>query len=107
MIRNGACYDGTNDTKLWLTHERASRWWSLKYYGYAHADAVEMSAGESFDITFEALWGSQDLSPHDFSIVVWAEKQAVTLTSIHKEHLSEQFPIYTLASDVTIYGLDG
>lgn len=66
-----------------------------------------MSAGESFDITFEAQWGSQDLSPHDFSIVVWAEKQAVTLTSTHDDHSSEQFPIYKLASDVTIYDLNG
>lgn len=41
-IRNGACYDeaAIKQQELWLIHDKAERWHSLKWYNYAHTPGV-------------------------------------------------------------------
>ena len=44
--------------------------------------------------------------PHDYSVVVWAEKSPVQIEANH-QHNSETFPNYKMSDNVTLYGLDG
>ena len=65
-----------------------------------------MNAGFPYEINLEMYWAPEDLLPHDYSVVIWAEKSKVSMTVDH-DHESENFPNYKLSSDVTLIGLDG
>lgn len=66
---------------------------------FAHADGIEMKAGESLDVKFEAYWPPEDHSPHDYSVVSWSEHEPVTFESLHDHH-SIDFPVFTLDGDI-------
>ena len=65
-----------------------------------------MQAGEKLDIRVEAKWSQEDLLPHDFSIVVFAEKSPVVM-SVDHDHDGEHFPNFKLSPNVIVKGLDG
>lgn len=81
-IRNGACDNFSSNSQVTFTHER----WNTRLnvlWGQNHADPVKMSAGEKFNIDVKAMWSDEDLMPHDFSVVVWAEKSPVKMVIAH------------------------
>ena len=84
FIRNGDCYDEKiqrYELELWFRINGRKRW--LGWRNAYHEPAINMKAGESLEVVFEAYWPPQDHSPHDYSIVAWSEKQAVTFVSEH------------------------
>ena len=82
-----------------------SSWNSFKYRAF-HGETLNMAAGDSVEITVQVEWGSDDLVPHDFSVVAWSTAEPVTLT-VGENHSSQSFPNYKLESDVTLHGLFG
>ena len=49
-----------------------------------------------------------DETPHDYSLVVWAEKQPVVIRDAeHPEKETERFPVFTLDDDAVLTSLDG
>ena len=89
---NGNCNDNNWESSYWITHDRDNSWKSFKYQAY-HADTINMTAGESFNMKTEVSWSAEDLVPHDFSIVVWSTVEPVTLT-VGDNHSSQSFPDY-------------
>ena len=65
-----------------------------------------MEAGESLGLLLQAYWSPEDLLPHDFSIVVWAEKSPVAMNVRAHNHQSKSFPNYKLSDNVIIYDLN-
>ena len=59
----------------------------------------EMKAGETLGATLKAFWSATDLTAHDLSIVVQAEKSPVTIKMEH-DHESSSFPNFTLSENV-------
>jgi len=90
---------------MFFTHDRTQEWY-YPMWGASHAEPLIMQAGEKLNIEVEVKWAPEDLLPHDFSVVVQAEKSPVTMTIKH-DHQSEQFPNFKLSENVKLIGLDG
>ena len=67
--------------------------------GFSHTMPYEMKAGETLGATLKAFWSATDLTAHDLSIVVQAEKSPVTIKMEH-DHESSSFPNFTLSENV-------
>ena len=85
--------ENSNDQHLYFTHNYAEGEEWDAYGGYAHAPGFKVKAGETIEVSASVFWGDEDLMPHDFSIVVWAEKSPVELEANRAEE-NEHFPVY-------------
>ena len=65
-----------------------------------------MSAGQVLQFETEVMFAEDDLLPSDFSVVVWAEKQEVKLTSEGSD-VSAPFPIFKLDESIQQYNWNG
>lgn len=73
---------------------------------YNHAEPLVLEKDETLKVYVSMIWHEEDLMPHDYSVVVWAEKSPVQIESSH-DHDSQTFPNFQLSDSVTLYGLDG
>ena len=63
------------------------------------SEGIDMSAGQVLQFETEVMFAEDDLLPSDFSVVVWAEKQEVKLTSEGSD-VSAPFPIFKLDESI-------
>ena len=78
-IRNGDCDKFREGTKLWWMHSKQTAWNQFADGKVNHAAPEFLKSGESLTIHLALKWVSQDLAPHDFSVVIWAENSPVTM----------------------------
>lgn len=99
-IRNGQCDDHSEGSYFYFRHDKSDDW-LYPMYGYSHHMPYEMKAGETLGATLQAFWAATDLTAHDLSVVVQAEKSPVTIQMEH-DHESSSFPNFTLSDSVKI-----
>jgi hypothetical protein len=75
----------SNESYMYFSHDRSYDY-LYPMYGHSHFEPLEMKAGEKLDTNLQVYWSDSDLMPHDFSIVVQAEKSPV------KIDLNERMP---------------
>ena len=78
---------------MWVLQEKINMWYDFRL-GAHHFDAVELTAGETLDVTIEVKFMAKNLLPADYSFVVWAEKSPVTIDVTSHGHESQHFPTY-------------
>ena len=98
-VRNSGCQAFRGGSALYFTHDRASDW-LYPMDGWSHHEPLDMSAGEKLRAQLQAYWSDGDLMPHDFSVVVLAEKSPVRIV-LDDQRESESFPTYRLSENVT------
>ena len=103
---NGDCNKFAQGTYIKFTTSVSDKAHYINY-GDSHADPIQVRAGESFQVFLDADWAEGDLHQRDLSVVVWAEKSAVTLTTNHADYPHEGFPNYSLADSTKIFDLFG
>ena len=93
---------------MWIYSEKVGGWRGFKYEAY-NSDPIQMEAGEIMRIDTEVAFGKEDLNAPDFSIVVWAEQQPVTMTTLgtNKGTIDAGFPAFELDPSIQIYDLKG
>jgi|Transcript_31737 hypothetical protein len=83
---------------MYFTHDRTDDW-LFPLYGNSHHEPLQMKAGEKLRAVYEIYFAPDDLMPHDFSVVVQAEKSAVKIYMDNSRE-SEVFPTYKLSENV-------
>lgn len=95
-IGNGACIDNLGSSSLWFYLPKIGSWQGIWWTGNTHFGAIEVDAGESFEIHADVKFSHDDLRPHDYSIVVWADIEPVTMESTYEGHVNRVFPSYRI-----------
>ena len=75
---HGACLQSPDQTEV-LIQKPGGRILYPVWPGSFHDDFMDVPAGE-FDVNIYTRFGDNDLLPHDWSLVVWAEKSEVEIT---------------------------
>ena len=105
-VSNGDCGDYRDGSSMWVIHNKDDTWRGFKW-GPKHYEAIEMIAGEQLDVTVEVTFGTNDLLPSDYSLVVWATEEPVSITVSNHSGNSEHFPTYKMSENVSVYDFNG
>ena len=73
--------------------------WNSFTYGAFHSEGLEMFAGQVIQLKTSVFFDENELIPSDYSVVVWAEKQKVKMTSEGSD-VSAPFPIFELDESI-------
>ena len=71
-----------------------------------HAKSYEMFAGQAIEVMSKVYFDPNDLLPSDYSVVVWAEKQEVNMTSQGSD-VNSPFPFFELDKSIKQYNWKG
>ena len=97
-IRNGACDQTQEGSYLYFIDDKTNEW-IYPFWGYNHVQPINMKAGERIGGRLQAYWVEGDLMAHDYSVVVFGEKEPVTIEMANGGD-TINFPQYRLSANV-------
>ena len=105
---NGGCSQERRDndnSSMWLYNAEFGGWNGFKYSAF-HSEGIDMYAGQTLVMEMEVTFGEEDMLPSDYSVVAWAEKQEVQMTSTGDDQ-DTTFPNFELDETIQQYNWNG